>query len=152
MSLETELARNTEAVIALTRVLMRLDGKAGLVELVDADSEDSVYYALKETASAPEADAPAAKSGSAPVDAPRAVAQEEAATPAEPVEAAEKPADEETSEPEPVTMASLALIVTQAAARNRGGLVALLEKYGVKRAGELAESDRAAFAAQAEKL
>lgn len=176
MSLEQALAEqtaaireNTRAVLALHEAWQHLRERAKYMADVAthaggvplADPKPVATPAAKEAApKVAAAPAPAVESPSEGKPAPPAPSPAAGPTTAEaaaPVktESAPAPAAESVEAPQPastaaIDMKALSTIVTAAATRNREGLVAVLARFGVKRASELPQDKWPALVAELE--
>lgn len=128
MSLEQALADNTAAMKELAEMWRKLMGAATHMQELIAKGETTTIRA---------AGIPVAE-----VAAPKTEKAQPAPTPAAPVTAPTEPAPAEPasacpSEEPKVTIKELTEATTEAATRNREGLVSLLKSYNVSRAGAL---------------
>ena len=178
MSLEQALAEqtaaireNTRAVVALHEAWQHLRERAkymadvathaGGVPLADpkpVDTPAAKEAAPKATAeSTPAVESPSEGKPAQPAPSPAAgPATVEAAAPVKTESAPTPTAASAEAPPQPSTaaidMKALSAAVTAAATRNRDGLVAVLAKYGVKRASELSQDQWAPLVADLETI
>ena len=149
MSIEKTIENHTKALLVLNGTLERIaEALTGTPVFTRAFGEEAVV-------SAPEGKEIAVVNAAADIEAP--TEPEEKAAALAPVKAPAKQADASPPAHEPdlvlaPTLQQVSDATRSAATKNHAGVVALLKKYGVKKAGQIQQDKWAAYIAEVEAL